>query len=89
MSKNLVTFASSKGASTSSKTQIGDGLVKKIAKIKDRAVNACSPPESKVIDCNLFPGGETNISKPASNGSSESTNSSFALPPLKILYKPH
>ena len=48
--QNLDTFASSSGASTSSKTQIGDGLVKKTAKIKDSAVNACSPPDSKVID---------------------------------------
>ena len=38
---------------------------------------------SKVIDCNLFPGGLTNISKPASKGSSDSTNSNFAVPPLK------
>ena len=45
--QNLVTFASSKGASTSSNTQIGDGLVKKTAKIKDKAVNACSPPDNK------------------------------------------
>ena len=52
--QNLVTFASSKGASTSSKTQIGEGFVKKTAKIKDNAVNACSPPDNKVIDCNLF-----------------------------------
>ena len=80
--QNLVTFASSKGASTSSSTQIGEGLVKKTAKIKDKAVKACSPPESKVMDCNLLPGGLTNNSKPASSGSSESTNSSLAFPPL-------
>ena len=80
--QNLVTFASSNGASTSSKTQIGDGLVKKTANIRDKAVNACSPPDNKVIYWSLFPGGLTNISKPASNGSSESTNSNFALPPL-------
>ena len=36
--QNLVTFASSSGASTSSNTQIGEGLVKKTAKIKERAV---------------------------------------------------
>ena len=78
-----MTFASSSGASTSSKTHIGDGLTKKTAKIKDKAVSACSPPDNKVIDCNLLPGGETNISNPASKGSSESTNSNLALPPLK------
>ena len=37
--QNLVTLASSKGASTSSKTHIGEGLVKKTAKIKDSAVS--------------------------------------------------
>ena len=77
-----VTLASSNGASTSSRTQIGEGLVKKIANTNDKAVNACSPPDNKVIDCNLLPGGETNISNPASRGSSESTSSSLALPPL-------
>ena len=81
--QNLVTFASSNGASTSSKTHIGEGLTKKTAKIKDKAVRACSPPDNSVIDYNLFPGGETNISNPASKGSSESTSSNFALPPLK------
>ena len=54
--QNLVTLASSKGASTSSKTHIGEGLTKNTAKIKDNAVNACSPPDNNVIDCNLFPG---------------------------------
>ena len=82
--QNLVTLASSKGASTSSKIQIGAGLVKKTAKTKDKAVKACSPPDNKVIDCNLFPGGLTNSSKPASKGSSESTSSNFA-----VQYKPH
>ena len=48
--QNLVTLASSSGASTSSNTQIGEGLVKKTAKIKERAVKACSPPDNKVID---------------------------------------
>ena len=83
--QNLVTLASSKGASTSSKTQIGEGLTKNTAKINDNAVSACSPPDNNVIDCYLFPGGETNISNPASSGSSESTNSNLALPPLKSL----
>ena len=80
--QNLSTFASSSGASTSSRIQIGDGLVKKTANISDKAVNACSPPDNKVIDCNLFPGGLTNNSSPASKGSSESINSNFAFPPL-------
>ena len=52
--QNLVTFASSKGASTSSKTQMGEGLTRKTAKTRDKAVKACSPPESSVIDCNIL-----------------------------------
>ena len=48
--QNLVTFASSRGASTSSKMQIGAGLVKKTANIRDKAVKACSPPDRRVID---------------------------------------
>ena len=35
-----VTFASSNGASTSSRTQIGEGLVKNIANTNDKAVKA-------------------------------------------------
>ena len=77
-----MTFASSRGASTSSNTQIGDGLVKKTAKINESAVSACSPPDNKVIHWRRLPGGLTNISSPASSGSSASTNSSLALPPL-------
>ena len=83
--QNLVTFESSKGASTSSRTQTGEGFTKKTANTNDKAVSACSPPDNKVIDCNLLPGGETNISNPASNGSSESTNSNLAFPPLNNL----
>ena len=30
--------------------KIGDGLVRNTANIKDNAVKACSPPESRVID---------------------------------------
>ena len=48
--QNLVTLASSSGASTSSKTHIGEGLTRNTAKINERAVNACYPPESNVID---------------------------------------
>ena len=48
--QNLVTLASSKGASTSSKTQIGEGLTKKLQILKIKLVRACSPPDSKVID---------------------------------------
>tara|TARA_Y100000992_G_C20916238_1_gene327783 strand:- start:147 stop:344 length:198 start_codon:yes stop_codon:yes gene_type:complete len=48
--QNLVTLASSKGASTSSNTQIGEGFTKNTAKTKDSAVKAYSPPDNKVID---------------------------------------
>ena len=78
---NLVTFASSNGASTSSSTHIGAGLIKKTAKINANAVSACSPPDNKVIDCSFLPGGLTSNSNPASNGSSDSINSNLALPP--------
>ena len=37
--QNLVTLASSSGASTSSNTQIGDGLVRNTAKIRDKALS--------------------------------------------------
>ena len=40
-------LASSSGASTSSSTQIGAGLVRNSAKISAMAVSACSPPDSK------------------------------------------
>jgi len=59
------TFVSSRGASTSSRTQIGAGFDKKTANRSDKAVSACSPPESKFRFCNFFPGGLANISKPA------------------------
>ncbi len=63
-------LASSSGASTSSSTQIGAGLVRNSAKISAMAVSACSPPESNVSDCSRLPGGWAKISRPASSGSS-------------------
>ena len=71
-SKNLSTLDSSKGASTASKRQIGYGFVKKTEKISAIEVKACSPPESKLICCNFFPGGDAISSKPDSNGLSDS-----------------
>src|SRR5690606_10621563 len=47
MSLNRPTFASSKGASTSSSRQNGAGLSSKIEKTSATAVNAFSPPDSK------------------------------------------
>jgi hypothetical protein len=39
-------LASSSGASTSSRRQNGDGLMRKMAKMSATAVSAFSPPES-------------------------------------------
>ena len=66
------TLLSSRGASTSSRTQIGAGFVKNAENIKARAVKACSPPESSDIVCSFLPGGLAMISIPASKGSSAS-----------------
>src|SRR5438094_9854693 len=75
------TLASSSGASTSSSTQIGAGLVKNTAKISASAVSACSPPESSDSVAGFLPGGLATISRPASSGSSCSTSCSSAVPP--------
>ena len=80
-SQNRATFVSSRGASTSSRTQIGAGFVRKTAKIRARAVRACSPPDSSESDCSLLPGGCARISSPASSGSSDSVSFSSAVPP--------
>src|SRR5207302_877805 len=74
-SQKRSTLASSSGASTSSRTQIGAGLVRKMAKISATAVSACSPPDSNVRVDSLLPGGCAMISSPASSGSSLSTSS--------------
>ena len=55
--QNFSTLFSSNAASTSSKIHIGDGLIKKIENINEIAVSAFSPPDSKLIDDNFFPGG--------------------------------
>ena len=57
-------MASSSGASTSSSTQIGDGLVRNTAKISAIAVSAFSPPDSSVSACGRLPGGQAKISRP-------------------------
>ncbi len=49
------TFASSRGASTSSRTQIGEGFVRKTAKISAVAVSACSPPGQESHALRLLP----------------------------------
>ena len=75
------TLASSSGASTSSSTQIGDGLVRNTAKISAMAVSDCSPPDSSESVAGFLPGGLATISSPPSSGSSASIISSRASPP--------
>ena len=55
-SQKRSTLESSSGASTSSSTQIGEGLVRNTAKISDSAVSACSPPDSSVMRLRLLAG---------------------------------
>jgi hypothetical protein len=76
-SQKRSTLWSSSGASTSSSTQIGAGLVRNTAKISASAVSACSPPESSDSVCGFLPGGLAMISRPASSGSSLSISCSF------------
>ena len=56
-SQKRSTLASSRGASTSSSTQIGEGLARNTAKISAVAVSACSPPEIRLMVCGFLPGG--------------------------------
>ena len=81
MLQNRSTLASSRGASTSSSTQIGAGLARKTPKISAAAVRACSPPDIRVMLARRFPGGQAKISRPASRGSSDSTSRNSASPP--------
>ena len=53
--QNRSTLLSSRGASTSSKTQIGAGFVKNAENIKANAVRACSPPKAMTL-FEVFPG---------------------------------
>ena len=82
-SQNFSTLLSSKAASTSSRTHIGEGFVRNTAKIKDKETKPFSPPDNDDISINFFPGNCAKTSKPASKGSSESINLSSAFPPPK------
>ena len=75
------TLASSRGASTSSKTHMGAGFVKNTPKRSASAVNACSPPDRSESTCSFLPGGLAIISRPASSGSSDSVSARCAPPP--------
>ena len=61
---------------------MGEGLIKKIEKINEIAVNVFSPPDNKLMLDSFLPGGLANISNPVCRGSSDLTNSNFASPPL-------
>src|SRR4029453_14753780 len=76
-------FASSSGASTSSRMQNGDGRKRKIAIRSEIAVSAFSPPERSRIDWFRFPGGCAMISTPDSRGSFSSSSRISAVPPRK------
>ena len=77
-------MASSRGASTSSSTQKGDGLTRKMANSSDTAVMAFSPPESSSMFCMTFlPGGLAMMSTPVSSRSFSSVRASWAFPPPK------
>ena len=76
-------LASSNGASTSSRTQKGDGLIRKIAKIRAMAVRAFSPPDNKPTFCKRLPGGCTTISMPVSSRSCSSVRGQFCTPAQK------
>src|SRR3954449_9747717 len=69
---------SSSGASTSSSTQIGAGLVRNTAKMSASAVSACSPPERSDKVAGFLPGGLAMIPTPASSGSSFSISCNSA-----------
>ena len=84
--QNLSIFTSSKGASTSSNIQNGDGFSENSANTNDNAVNAFSPPDSKLIDVNFFPGGLANTATPVFKRSF-SVIFRYAFPPLKSLGK--
>ena len=79
------TFASSSGASTSSRRQNGVGLIRKMAKMSETAVKAFSPPERRFTDASFLPGGCATISTPGSADgfAGSSTSCSSALPPRK------
>src|SRR3989338_3185895 len=80
--KNLSVLASSSGASTSSKTQKGEGLTENSENSKAKAVSAFSPPDNNEICCGFFPGGLAIMSKPDSNGFVSSIKTKSADPPL-------
>ncbi len=64
------TLASSSGASTSSSRQNGAGFRPKMANTSETAVNAFSPPDSKVMLDTRLPGGRAMIATPVSSRSS-------------------
>jgi hypothetical protein len=84
ISQNRLVLLSSRGASTSSNKQNGAGFNRNNEKINANAVSAFSPPDNKCIELFFFPGGCAINNKPESR-ILLSQNSSWALPPVKIM----
>src|SRR5450631_2083425 len=78
-------FASSSGASTSSRIQNGLGVYWKIPTSSASAVSAFSPPESRSTFCNFFPGGDATTSMPLSALFSRSVSRMKPCPPPNSL----
>ena len=82
------TLDSSSAASTSSRTQMGEGLVSSSAKRSAMAVSERSPPESMFKERTFLRGGWATMSTPASAcSSSVLVSSSSAWPPPKNVWK--
>ena len=75
------TFAPSKGASTSSKTQKGLGLTVRKANRRAAAVSARSPPDSSARGWRFLPGGWTRMSTPVSKTSFGVVRTRSVVPP--------
>ena len=75
------TFASSRVVSTSSSTQNGVGLTRRMANTKAQAVRERSPPDSRSRLWGRLPGGRATISIPVLRISSISVIESWAVPP--------
>src|SRR3989304_5566889 len=78
-----IRFASSRGASTSSRRQKGEGFIRKTEKSSEIKVRAFSPPERRLTFCSLFPGGCATISIPVSRGFASSISLRSTFPPPK------
>src|SRR4051812_9027665 len=81
-----LTFRKSSAASISSITYSGVGLKWCRANTSARELSVFSPPDRFEMFFQLFLGGMTLNRMPSEKGSSESTSSSSALPPIVIIW---